>query len=304
MRWARQGGQLRGSFRFQASAALLLAALTGVATSGCAQYIAGSPTAANRQGVSLNKTTDAPSEQTMSGTPSPGDCMDSTKFTPMDCTLPHDIQVMTVGQLSSALPKDYPTETALTRAALPPCRDALAAYLGSKDADATRLMTWAFWPNRQGWAGGDRWLLCTVIESGPDDKPVARTGSLQGALAGDGFATFQICTAGSPSRDQRLRSVPCDQPHLGEALPDVLILGKPTGQAPTEDQMATAAQEHCSKAYGSYLGTATRTDTFAAWRMPRADGWAQGYTGVVCYAEATRPVSRPLRGIGSRPLPG
>jgi hypothetical protein len=230
--------------------------------------------------------------------------MDSTQFVPVACAAPHDVEVMTVGQLPPSLPKEYPDDATLKKAAFPPCRAALADYLGSEETDATRLMTWAFWPNKQGWAGGDRWLLCTAIESGPDDKPTTRTGSLKGALTGDGFATFQNCTAGSPLRDQQLRPVPCDQSHLGEALPGVLILGKPTDPVPSQSELTAAATARCSAAYKSYIGTQRRSDTRLSWRIPGdADGWQQGYNDVVCYVEATRPVSSPLRGIGSGPLP-
>ncbi|GDY30859.1 septum formation family protein [Gandjariella thermophila] len=291
-------------------ARLVVAALASVATlAACGQRVPGTPIAAeppagDEAGPPPERATAPPGPLGGTAAPGPGSCLDSQRSTFAPCEAPHDIEITRAGQLPPGLPTDYPDEQTMLRAALPPCRAALAGYLDSPDGDATRLQAWAFWPNRDRWARGDRWLLCAATELGPDGRPVSRTGSVRGALAGDGFDAFQLCTAGSPSREQQLRTVSCDQPHLGEALPGVLNLGAATDPMPDQRAMNTAAREHCTRALADYLGTASRGDVFPAWRMPGVQDWAQGYTDVTCYAEIARPVTARLRGIGSAPLPG
>jgi hypothetical protein len=298
----------RSAWLSRSMAVVVLVGVTALA--GCAQRLPGDPAAAE---TPIGEEAGPPGQSPATTPPGtlPGDgptgaggCLDSRRsaFTP--CDTPHDIEITRTAQLPPGLPAGYPDEPAMLRAALPPCRAALRDYLGSPDADATRLQAWAFWPDRDRWAQGDRWLLCTVTELGPDGRPVSRTGSVRGALAGDGFRDFQLCTVGPPSREQQLRTVGCAQPHLGEALPGVLTLGAATDPLPDQRALGAAARDHCTRALAAYLGTSGRSDVFPSWRMPGAQDWAQGYTDVTCYAETARPVAGRLAGIGSGPLPG
>lgn len=245
-----------------------------------------------------------PGLTTVSGLPTPGQCFNSAEFVPLDCAQPHEAESIGGGQLPADLPAEYPGEQVLRTAAVPPCRAALTSYLGGQDADATRLQVWAFWPGQRGWRDSDRWLLCSVIEVGADGQPVRRTGSVRNALADGKFNAFQRCSAGSPSKDQQLTMTGCDQPHLGEALPGVLPLGNPTDPMPSTDQMNKAAREHCDRATSDYLGASGRQDVWTTWRMPNESSWAEGFTNITCYAEATRLVTGTMRGIGTAPLPG
>jgi hypothetical protein len=235
--------------------------------------------------------------------PTVGQCMNSAEFKALDCNSPHEAEITQVGEISG-LSKDYPDERDLRRAALPPCRDALTEYLGSKDADATRLQVWAFWPNKQGWEKGQRWRLCSVIELAPDEKKVSRKGSVKGVLAASGFGTYQLCSSGSPSKDDRLTLAACDTPHIGEAVPGVVSLGKSSDPAPSEDQINSMAKDKCTKAVTDYVGSDKRNDVFTAWRTFGAQAWSEGWTNAICYAEATRPFTGRLWGLGDKPLPG
>lgn len=235
--------------------------------------------------------------------PKPGQCMNSYELTVLQCTDSHEAEVMTVGELNG-LPSTYPDTQALRKAALPPCRQALSDYLGSSDADATRLRVWAFWPNEQGWKDGQRWRLCTVVEITPDEKPLARKGSVKGILKGDGFTAFQTCTVGSPSKDQEVKIGPCNAAHLAEAVPGgVVSLGKSSDPAPSKEQMNSIAKDKCTKAVQDYLGSDKRTDVFPAWRNPGSQAWSEGWTNAVCYAEATKAFSGTLFGLRDNPLP-
>jgi hypothetical protein len=265
--------------------------LAGLALAACSEQTSGSPKA----GVF---TTAPPT--TISATA--GQCLKSTDLSTVECGQPHDAEVTAVGELTG-LPAQYPQERDLRRAALPPCRAALAEYVGSLDADATRLQVRAFWPNQESWAAGKRWRVCAVVELTPDAKLVTRTGSVKGLLAAAGFATFQLCSADSPSAQQQLTLTSCGEKHLAEAVPGVLPLGQPTDPTPSEEQIDAAAREHCTKAVAAYLGSGDRTDVFPVWRTFGSQGWSEGFTNAICYAEATRPFTGRLWGIGTNALP-
>lgn len=232
-----------------------------------------------------------------------GQCLDTARATVVNCVRPHDAEVIKVSQLPGDLPQTLPDEATITGIALPICRAEMTGYLGSPDSDATNVMAWALWPTEQGWAGGERWLLCTLAEVGSGDEPKMRTGSLRGALAGDGIYRFQTCSAGSPSKDEQLRKTPCHNEHLGEALPGVISVGGPADALPQPDTINEIAQRECGSRLSTYLGTVTNPEVRPAWRIPNADAWARGYTNVVCYAEPVRAVTVRLRDLGASPLP-
>ncbi len=235
--------------------------------------------------------------------PRAGQCMNSFDLKVLDCAGSHEAEVMSVGELSG-LSSAYPDTQALRKAALPPCRSVLSEYLGSADADSTRLRVWAFWPNEQGWKDGQRWRLCTVVEIGPDEKPLVRKGSVKGILGQNGFTKFQTCTSGSPSKDAEIKMAACTTAHLAEAVPSgVVSLGKSTDPAPSKEQMNAIATEKCTKAVHDYLGSSKRTDVFPAWRNPGSQAWSEGWTNAICYAEATKAFSGTLLGLRDNPLP-
>ncbi|GGM57797.1 hypothetical protein GCM10012275_31260 [Longimycelium tulufanense] len=275
------------------SVLVLLAAML-VVLPACTTAVAGQPTAAVRFPHS-------PPVERAKAPPGVGTCLRSETFDEVPCESPHEGEVSLNGVLPDGLPSE-PDDGTMLRAVLPTCRKAAVEYLSSTDADATRLQAWAFWPSARGLADGQSWLVCAVFETGPDEKPATRTGSLRGALAGEGFDEYQQCTAGSPGRDERLVTVPCDQPHLAEAVPGVLSLGAPHDPAPGAEEMTRRAQEHCTAAVEGYLG-ASRDDVVVSWRMPSPENWAEGYNNVVCYVETTTPLKQRLRGIGTNPLP-
>jgi hypothetical protein len=235
--------------------------------------------------------------------PKAGQCMNAFDLKVLDCAGAHEAEVMSVGELSG-LGASYPDTQALRKAALPPCRSVLTEYLGSGDADSTRLRVWAFWPNEQGWKDGQRWRLCTVVEISPDEKPLARKGSVKNILGQNGFSTFQTCTSGSPSKDAEVKVTACNGAHLAEAVPGgVVSLGKPSDPAPSKDQMNAIAKDKCTKAVHDYLGSSKRTDVFPAWRNPGSQAWSEGWTNAICYAEATKPFTGTLLGIRDNLLP-
>ncbi|NUT52190.1 MAG: septum formation family protein [Saccharothrix sp.] len=233
--------------------------------------------------------------------PRAGQCTD-TGLEVLDCRTEHEAEVTEVGRLDG-LGEAYPDDRDLRRTALPACRAALTAYLGSPDHDATRLQAHAFWPSRDGWAKGDRWLVCTVVEHNPDGSRARRKTSAKDLLKAAGFGTVQLCATASPGEAKDAGLTTCDRPHKAEAVPGVLALGGAKDPAPSVDQVNAKAAEHCAKAVTSYVG-AQRDDVFASWRAFGSQAWSEGYTSAVCYAEAIRPFSGRLWGLGTNPLPG
>ncbi|ONI72882.1 hypothetical protein ALI144C_43620 [Actinosynnema sp. ALI-1.44] len=231
--------------------------------------------------------------------PKPGQCLDTGNAIVVDCADPHDAEVVNTGKLTATSMPDEATAATLT---IPPCREKIAEYLGGPDMDATNLVAMPLWPNQEQWAKGERWLLCTVAEVGSDENLVKRTGSVEGALQGNELFRFQTCSVSSPSRDAKIRRGPCDGPHLGEAVPGVISVGKPGGAIPGNDSMNRTAGAKCPALVKKYLGGASKEVT-TAWRLPNAESWARGYTNLVCYAEATRPVKVRLRNLGQGALP-
>ncbi|GAB2997673.1 septum formation family protein [Saccharothrix stipae] len=232
--------------------------------------------------------------------PKAGQCT-NTGLEVLDCAAEHEAEVTAIGVLDG-LGDAYPNDRDLRRAALPACRTALTAYLGSPDHDATRLQAHAYWPSRDGWAKGDRWHVCTVVELKPDGSRARRQGSAKDLLKAAGFGTVQLCATASPGQARDAGITTCDQPHKAEAVPGVLALGGPQEPAPSLDQVNAKAAEHCAKAVTNYVG-AQREDVFASWRAFGSQAWSEGYTSAVCYAEATRPFTGRLWGLGKNPLP-
>jgi hypothetical protein len=231
--------------------------------------------------------------------PSPGQCLDTARSAVVPCAEQHDAEVISVGKLTASSMPDEATAGTIT---MPVCRDKLADYLGGPNADATNLVAMPLWPNDQQWQQGERWLLCTAAEVGMDEKPLARTGSLAGVLRTGDQYRFQTCSVSSPSREPRLRRGPCDGPHLGEALPDVISLGSTANPMPASDAVNKVAQQRCPALLRSYLGGQTQ-EVLPAWRVPNSESWSRGYTNIVCYAEAVRPVRVRLRNLGGATLP-
>ncbi|MFI9388209.1 septum formation family protein [Kutzneria sp. NPDC052558] len=235
--------------------------------------------------------------------PAVGDCIDANHRT-VACGQPHQGEVTLVGKLPDGLPTSMPDDTTMTRESLPQCRDALGDYLGAKDADATDIQAWAFWPQAEAWTQGERWMVCAATQIDSAGNPLTIAGSLRHVLTGAGFAKYQTCTVSSPSHSQTLEFGSCDKPHLGEALPGVQALGRYTDPMPATEVINQIARDRCSQELVSYLGTASRTDVTYTWRAPDTrQAWAQGYTNLICYAEAARPVGARLEHIGSGPLP-
>jgi hypothetical protein len=222
-----------------------------------------------------------------------GDCVEVAKgVAKVGCDRPHEYEVMLSDELQADVPDSYPPP--VKTLARPTCRATLPTYLGSPDADASRLETVAFWPTQEQWNIGDRWFACLVIERGPDNRPIRRTGTLAGVLTG-GLGVFQRCLAGEPISNDPTRVVPCEQPHRSEAVPGVLVLGSPTEPALSIGVMADRALPHCESVVNAYLG-GKRPRVKPSSLTPYPADWPTGANSAVCYAVTETPVTGSLRG--------
>lgn len=271
---------------------VLVSALAVLALlAGCAQQVPGtprpvSPTASPGSGSSSPRLP-------ASGPIGLGDCLAVTGFRVVSCAEPHELEVFHLTDLPADLSGSYPTPATLLPRLEPRCRAELPRYVASPDVDASRLREFVYWPSRPSWQAGERWALCAVVEIGPDDQPLRRSGALAAALR-DGLGALQACSRDSPSQG-RLHVVPCSEAHRGEAVPGVLTLGRPSEPAMSAEQANTAAEPHCRRAIDAFVGApGDQMGLRYSWRYPLPQSWPNGYTTVVCYAETAAPVTGSL----------
>lgn len=269
-------------------------AFAALALTGCTVAVEGDPVPVANP-TTTTTTPPAPStEFPLSGPIQAGDCVVADDFEVVGCSQEHEIEVLAFDQLPDDFGDTYPTGDTILPEVEHVCREALPAYVGSPDVDATRIRESVYWPSRSGWSRGERWYLCAATEVDPDDDPISRTGSLAGVLSG-GLGEFQACTEGAPSDSGPVRIVSCAQPHRGEAVPGVLSLGSRTDSPPSADDANARGEPHCTEQVNGYLGNG-QSDVVIAWRYPLADSWPNGFTNLVCYAEFPAPRTGPAAG--------
>lgn len=220
----------------------------------------------------------------------PGDCLaiDGGALDIVDCATEHEYQVM----LSQEFPPEadeYLPDVTIYR---PTCTAALPVFLGSPDAEASRLETLTYLSSEAEWEAGNRWFACLVTERSPEDEPAPRTGTLEGALAG-GLGELRKCLVDEPVSEGATVTVPCDRPHRSEAVPGVLVLGSPKDPAPDLGAMAELAVDHCEAKVAEYLG-GEREGVSAVADLPLPDLWPNGSNAAVCYAVTEEAVTGTL----------
>ncbi|MEV6640819.1 septum formation family protein [Amycolatopsis sp. NPDC051371] len=224
-----------------------------------------------------------------------GDCLelpaDDGEITKVGCDRPHEYEVMTSASFTPDVPATYPPD--VKRLARPACRTALPAYLGSPDADASTLETFALWPKERDWSAGARWYACLVTARGGDNKPVKQPGALAGVLA-RGLGRFQECRAGEPLKESPVHVVPCTGTHRSEALPGVRVLG-PATDPPVDlnGPEVPKAIADCERKAIAYLG-GRRPGTTSTVILPIPQDWPTGETTAVCWVISEQPVPGPL----------
>ncbi|MFC5744611.1 septum formation family protein [Actinomadura rugatobispora] len=289
IRQARQAFGRRAPGRPAAVHHVTATALVMALAGGCSSGGADGPTASGASAKPATTPATAMSSAAPGAPFQAGECFDPQAGAKGwgDCSRPHDYEVMLAQRLPDRVVGDY-VRTEMRRA----CHAALPTYLKSPDANASRLQAATAGPSRG--KDGARWFACLVSEEGPDGRPRRRTGSLAGALAG-GLGSFQKCLVGEPLDDGPPRIVPCDRPHRSEAVPGVLVLGRPTDQPPDLEEMTSRALDHCKKAVDAHVGRG-RSGVRPSGLSPLPEEWAEGETTATCYAVTKKPVTGSLRG--------
>ena len=256
-------------------------------SAGCSAAVQGSPLPAP------SRSSPAPSSAPLPvGAHRPGECLSvSDGIAVVPCDRPHKYEVMVSDALPATIPATYPPKLGTTIG--PICKSTLVPYTGSPDVAASRIEAAMLWPQEPEWTAGQRWFACLVDEHGLGGT-VQRTGSLRGVLTG-GLGAFRQCLAGNPADPGPAQVVPCEQPHLSEAVTPVLVLGAATDPVPTADQVTARANPFCHDAVATHLGR-PRTDVGTGWTYGSPEQWKSGYVTATCFAVAASPVTGSLSG--------
>ena len=230
----------------------------------------------------------------------PGECVNGNEPTPVDCEEPHTVEITASGTFGGALADGPPNRDEIFETVFPSCREEAARYLGSDEYDLTTLSAWLLWAGEDAWARGERWYRCGVAELDDTNEAKQRTGSVRGALKGDGVHEYRFCSLPAPSKQPPVPT-PCDQPHRAEAVA-VVSMGEPTDPLPSEEEFVAAATRECEKAVVEYRGT-KRRDVSVTWRWPDEVAWKRGFNNFTCYAQTDEPITGTLRDIEADPLP-
>ncbi len=144
-------------------------------------------------------------------------------------------------------------------------------------------------------------IVCVVSEhKGDDSGIISRTGSLEGALKGDGFYDYQMCLEGKASAAE-VKITPCDGPHVSEATYG-FIMGKWGDKYPGSDKVNKTSLEKCKKYDRKYLG-AERSDISLAQNSSGKGPWDKGHRLTVCFVQVNHgKVTKSLKGIGHKSL--
>ncbi|MFF5172902.1 septum formation family protein [Micromonospora sp. NPDC000089] len=288
--------------------AVTIGALTALALSGC-----GAPV-----GVDRNLTDDWPALAAPRGfVPTVGACHPGVSdvgylsgWNPVDCAGPHRAETVHVGTLRGAD----------ARPTTPPAAGSPAVRTARADCDRqVRRVVGADWrsgllalslvlPSAPAWGGGARWYRCDLVELRSLDEPAAntRTGSLRGALAGNGPLKLG-CFNPTVRQDDVEAMVPvaCTAKHHAEfagvwQAPDVSYA------AFTRDR--TPVHRGCQGVIARYTGVADNSDlpyrAGSIFYHPFEREWRAGNRGVQCFLwVGDRTLTRSLRAAGTRGLP-
>ena len=270
---------------------LLPALLTLALVSGCVSRVGGAPVVGHSASPTTTTTTWEPPPKV--GRYAPGDCVLATDQTPISCDQPHDYEVTLSDDLPAGVPATYPPE--LDTVAGPTCIATIAKYTGNPDAEASRLQAAYVWPDDTEWTAGQRWFACLVSETDLNGDPVRRTGTVRGVLA-DGLGDLRQCLEGKPADPGDSRTVPCDQPHHSEAVEPVIVLGKVSDPAPSQDEITEKTNGPCRAAVREYLGGEERDGVSWGMTYGSPEQWKQGFVTATCFAVSEQPVTGSLAG--------
>ncbi|WBB78878.1 septum formation family protein [Micromonospora sp. WMMD882] len=230
-------------------------------------------------------------------------------FAPVDCGVPHRLEVAHVGTFPPAVTAPPAVDSAAMREAFATCDTRASQYVGD-EWRVGRLRLGVALPSKPAWAAGARWYRCDLTELDTVEqaaRTVLRSGSLRDALKGASPLRLG-CHDAQTARQlgvQRLVPVDCAKAHDAEfagvwKAPDRPYPGKPADWAPVYTGCRSALARYAGLPVDDYLRF--RTDVVV--RPPAPTRWKVGDRGVRCYLWLSdRTVTRSLKGAGPAALP-
>lgn len=209
----------------------------------------------------------------------------------VDCAQPHRFEVATREDLSQ-----YPTSEFGPDAPQPDlqrqqqltaelCTAPTTTYLGGKLDPTGRYTISPILPPSEGWAAGDRTMLCGVMVTDADGTAQEVTGVAAGADQSRFSAVDTCVRAGEDTATE----VPCDQPHSWQVTKVVNLGDNFTGAWPPVADQNTWLNGVCQTAAVDYLGGGDAGDealyrsTLAPfWTTMSEDSWDAGSRTVNC----------------------
>ena len=241
-----------------------------------------------------------------------GDCLTgfgqgTAATTISSCEDDHNAEVIEVDDLTDDVPS-WPGAQELRHAAERQCVAAAEAIPGDTSDWA------AGWdlPGRQTWERGGRTLTCVLIKPeyaswrGPsglspasvDATTPSPTAALTGTTLPSGaremFSLDEVDRVGMciyrapvlPGQDdlqRRFFDVGCDQPHQVELIERFDVDGPPRAPYPSEQQVRDDANNRCTRAFATYVGTPYEASRLRyTYFYPSAASWADGDRTVIC----------------------
>jgi hypothetical protein len=212
-----------------------------------------------------------------------GDCYGESTSKPISCSLAHTAETLFV--------KDAPPPAGDSSAALMPCREAAARYLGQDFNTRLDVKLWV--------AGDLSWYRCDVLlrestKGGSGYQTL--TGSLKGVLDDGASVGIQSCLSEpyDPAGDQVY--VPCSKAHIAQELVQAPAIGTLDEKYPV-DIAGRAARACNAAASASHLSGPGRM--VEAYYPKNADAWASGERTADCWITARKGVLPPVTSPGS-----
>ncbi|WP_297004489.1 septum formation family protein [uncultured Corynebacterium sp.] len=209
----------------------------------------------------------------------------------VDCAQPHRFEVATREDLSqyptSEFGEDAPQPDLQRQAQLTAelCTAPVTEYMGGRLDPTGRYTISPILPPAEGWAAGDRTMLCGVMVTDPDGTAEEVSGVAAGADQSR-YSQVDVCVR---ANGNTASEVPCEQPHSWQVTKVVNLGENFNGAWPTVEDQNKWLAGVCQAAAVDYLGGGDAGDealyqsTLAPfWTTIAEDSWNAGSRTVNC----------------------
>ncbi len=225
-------------------------------------------------------------------------------YDPVDCGQHHLSETVHVGQVAGQAATA--TRPGPTAEQYRECVTKIDEFLGGSWRTG-RIGVRVLVPSQKAWAGGARWFRCDVQEVDIDTlRPVSRTGSLAGALTGDGALRLRCFTPKIAGDDVKgMSTVACDREHHSEFAG---IWSAPDGEYASLHADGERIHKGCRSAIARFAKVPDDDDiryrTGVITFVPEEEAWNLGERGVQCFLWIEeKKLTRSLAGAGTGGLP-